>query len=351
MTDLDQRIVHTLRERAEGAVDTDRLMAGAVNRGRARVRRRRATAGAALSVVALLGVGVAVGSVHLGGSEQDGVVPADQAAGVVVRAVPPRADGVPGAAARPDLVGADAGVLHFGFAPSGPRYLNWSVQDGVERAELDVGGRTITLELAASADALHRSAQGVTGMVPESLRNGAFDGSVTRDEGLNGVPIWLRRWQPVPGVYARASVLAKEQRDLFDVAAALRLNEAYQCGGPLRLSALPAGARITGCEVSTERLPTEVTVVLTVARTTVPGLQVELGYAAVTESRTKGNWTIDGIPAYRQPQGGYLELLGFPKAHLTANFGSPYQGFTEADAAAVLGAAQVAEHLDQPATW
>ncbi|MET8466586.1 hypothetical protein [Micromonospora zamorensis] len=354
MTDLDERINETLRERAEGSVDAGLLLAGAVSRGRVRVRRRRTAVGTALGMVAVLGAGVAIGPMGLLGSDSDDVPPGlGRPADAVVAAMPPRADGVAGAADRPDLVGADAGVLHFGFAPNGPRYLTWSVRDGVETAELDVGGRTVTLELSASADVLRSRGQGVSAMVPELSRNAVFDGAVSRDDGLNGVPIWLRHWQPAPGVYARAGVVAKDQSDLFDVAAALRLDQAYRCGGPMRLTALPPGTQITACEAWVGEIPARLSVALMVARGSEPGIRVDLGHTiGVAASRKKGNRTIGGKPIYRSPQGDYLELLSLSEAsHLSVDFGWPAQGYTEEDAATVLGGAQVAEHLDQPDTW
>lgn len=351
MTDLDQRIDQTLRERAEGSVDAGLLLAGAVSRGRVRVRHRRAAVGSALGMVAVLGAGVAIGPADLFGSDAVPTGP-QRPAGAVVPAAPPLADGVPGASARPDLVGADPNVLHFGFTPGGPRYLSWSVEGGVEMARLDLGGRPVTLELAASVEALPRYAQGLPAGMSVPIRKGVFDGSVSQADTFNGKPVWLRHWQPTPGVYARASVIAQDQQDLAAVAAGLRLDRAYHCGGPLRLTALPTGARVTNCEVSVERLPAGLDVLLTIGRPTVSGLRVGLGYSvAIAEERTKGNRTIAGKPAYRTPQGDTLELLGFPKALLSAEFGLPFQGFTEEDAATVLAGARVAEPLDEPASW
>ncbi|MET8043086.1 hypothetical protein ABZU25_19760 [Micromonospora sp. NPDC005215] len=353
MTDLDQRIDQTLRERAEGSVDTDRLLAVAVSRGRARIRRRRTTAGTVLGVVAVFGAGVAIGPVQLSGSGPDVVIPGlGRPGGAVGAATPPRLDGVPGAAARPDLVGADPNVLHFGFAPDGPRYLSWSVQGGVEMARLDVGGRTVTVELAASADALPMRAQGLPALVPELIRDGVFDGSVSHAEGPYGVLAWLRHWQPAPGVYARASGSGPDERALFDVAAALRLDQAHRCGGPLRLTALPVGTQLIRCEMTVAPFPAAFGVVMTVSGSTPDAIQVQLQYAAsIAGIRTEGNRTIGGRPAYFDRQSGALELLGFPKAHLTAGSAQPGRGHDEEDAATVLGGAQVAESLDQPATW
>ncbi|WP_433126832.1 hypothetical protein ACQPWW_28750 [Micromonospora sp. CA-240977] len=353
MTDLDQRIDQTLRERAEGSVDTDRLLTVAVSRGRARIRRRRTTAGTVLGVVAVFGAGVTIGPVQLSASGPHVVIPGlGRPSGAVEAVTPPRLDGVPGAADRPDLVGADPNVLHFGFAPDGPRYLSWSVQSGVEMARLDIDGRTVTVELAASADALPMRAQGLPALVPELIRDGVFDGSVSHAEGPYGVLAWLRHWQPAPGVYARASGSGPDERGLFAVAAALRLDQAHRCGGPLRLTALPAGAQLTRCEVTVAPFPAAFGVVMMVSGNTPGAIQVQLQYAdSIAENRTDANRTIGGRPAHVDRQNGELELLGFPKAHLTANLGRLGQGYDEEDAATVLGGARVAESLDEPATW
>ncbi|MFG1870683.1 hypothetical protein [Micromonospora arborensis] len=353
MNDLDQRIDQTLRERAEGTVDTDRLLAVAVSQGRARIRRRRTTAGIVLGVVAVLGAGAAIGPVKLPGADPDVVIPGlGLPADAVESVTPPRLDGVPGAATRPDLLGTDPDVLHFGIAPDGPRYLSWSVQGGVEMARLDVDGRTVTLELAASADALPMRAQGLPALVPELIKDGVFDGSVSQAEGPFGVMAWLRHWQPAPGVYARASGSGPDEQDLFSVAAAVRLDQAHRCGGPLRLTTLPADTRLTRCEVTVAPFPVAFGVQMMVSGSNQGAIQVELQYATgIAGTRTQGNRTINGKPAHIDRESGELELLGFPKAHLTANFSWPAHGYDEEDAATVLGGAQVAQPLDEPESW
>ncbi|WP_405105073.1 hypothetical protein OG559_17355 [Micromonospora sp. NBC_01405] len=358
MTDLDQRITSALRERAESNVDTDRLTAGAVTRGRSRVRRRRAVAGTALGVAALLGVGVATGPIGLPFPGQ----PATSTASAGGAVAPPPADGVPGAAARPDQIGADPAVLHFGVAPDGPRYLSWAVQDGVERVRVGVGGdRTVTVEIAGSAGRLlatsvdglpmATSVDGLPMVVAAPERPGAFAGAVTH-ETVSGKSIWLRHWQPAPGVYARASVTAENHQDLLDVAPALRLDRAYRCAAPVQLTALPEGARVVGCEVTLANFPATFSASLVLARGQADRMRVELGYDNDSAgTRAKGNRTIGDRPAYLSPQGDQLELLGLPKAHLVASFGGSYRGFTEADATKVLGGARVAEDLTRPETW
>ncbi|MFI1193455.1 hypothetical protein ACH4T9_09355 [Micromonospora sp. NPDC020750] len=351
MTDLDQRIISALRERAESSVDTDRLAAGAVTRGRGRVRRRRAVAGTALGVTALLGVGVVTGPIGLPlpGQPATSTASAGAAAGAVA---PPPADGVPGAAARPDQIGTDPAVLHFGVAPDGPRYLSWAIEDGVEKIRLGVGGdRTVTVVIARSAGTvLMTPVDGLPGPVAVRVRPGAFAGAVTHDKTVSGKSVWRRHWQPAPGVYARAT--AQNHQDLLDVAAALRLDRAYRCAAPVRLAALPEGARVVGCEVNLANFPATFTASLVLAGGQGGRMRVELGYDNDSAgTRTKGNRTIGDRPAYLSPQGDQLELLGLPKGHLVASFGGSYRGFTEADAAKVLGGARVAEDLTRPETW
>ncbi|MET8370740.1 hypothetical protein [Micromonospora profundi] len=351
MTDLDERIALTLRERAEGPVDVDRLVAGAMVRGRSRVHRRRAAAGAALGVAALLGLGVVAGPVgHLPGrgpAIAPGLRDLTEAA---VPLVPPQVDGAPGAAARPDRIGKDPTLLHIGLAPGGPRFLEWDVGGGKETAKIDVGGRTVTIELT-SADVLRFP--GAWGMPKlEGPTGNPYDGSVVHADGPDGVPIWRRYWQPAPGVYAGASVAGPDEGPLHVAAAALRLDQAYGCTGPLRLTDLPAGAEFTGCWMVVGTFPAAYAVMLRVVDyDRKMGMLVELQYAGTTTmSSAPANRTIAGRPARMDPAGERLELLDIPRAQLFTNLSSE-QRFTEAEAATVLAGTRVAEHLDRPETW
>ncbi|MEU5946427.1 hypothetical protein ABZ793_12800 [Micromonospora sp. NPDC047465] len=349
MTDLDERIVRALRERAEGTVDTDRLTARAVAGGKARRRRRRAGAGAAVGLVAVLGLTVGTGVGWL-----EGVRPPHAAAPGTSAVTPPWADDVPGAASRPDLVGTDPQVLHFGLDPARARYLGWEVWSGVELVRADVGGgRAVTVELTSSAAALmHGVVNGLpvdlSGMTVEE----AYDGSDRRHRGRGDTPSWVRLWQPARGLYARATVTAATAREIDVALRALQLGDSRRCGDPVRLTTLPTGARLTGCRVEADSFPDALRVSLRVTASEQRQMTVSFEYASSSaSSRTEGNRTIAGRPAYRYPQGEQLELLGFPKAHLVADFGWPFDGFTEQDAALVLGGARVAEDPIRPETW
>ncbi|MFG2108428.1 hypothetical protein [Micromonospora chersina] len=350
MTDLDQRIASVLRERAEGEIDTHRLLRDSRARGRRRQLRRRTATGTALALVGVLGF-VGVTGPELPGL--GGRLPWTSATPSL--AAPPRVEGLPGAGQRPDLVGRDPGTLHFGVDPAKARQLTWRTGRGVEGGRLDLGGgRVVAVDLSTDAAAVESSVhEGMT--YPDQPATAAdFDGQVRRvpSPGPGGQPGWFLRWRPVPGLYARLHTVADDDRGLREAVAALRLDEAHRCASPLRLTTLPPDARLASCEVSVIGFPDSLDVLLTVTRRGDQRLDVRLEYHdQIAGGRADGNRMIGSRPAYLYPKGDELELLGIPKAHLTVRFGWPYQGFTEADATTVLAGARVADPLDRPERW
>ncbi|MET8063003.1 hypothetical protein ACFYON_19520 [Micromonospora sp. NPDC005686] len=350
MTDLDQRIASVLREHAEGEVDLDRLTAGAVTGGRRRLHRRRAVFGGGLALVALLGgLAVVPGLPGVDRPLTGPAAPAAPAAG----AVPPLMRAEPGAAGAPEAVGTDAGVLHFGVDPTRARYLRWETWRSVESIRLDVGGgRIVTVELARSAESLRQyAADGVPFEVSAFAEEAAFDG---RTSGLtvDGLPIRVRQWKPVPGLYARASASDQPDTALTAAVEALRLTEARRCGAPVRPTSLPDGARVVGCRVDASGFPRLVTARFVITGPVDQQMAVSYRYAAEVSTSTAGaNMEINGRPARLYPEQGRIELLGLPKSQLLADYGWPEQGFDERDAALVLGGVQVAPDPTRPETW
>lgn len=357
MTDLDQRIASVLRERAEGETDTRRLLRHSRTLGRRRQLRRRATASTALALVGVLGF-VGVAGTDIGGLASR--LPWAAATPTAAAPVPPRADGVPGAAERPDLVGTDAQVLHVGVDTARARYLGWAVYGNqIELIRLSVGGGPPVVVQVS------RSAKEVGELLLDGLpvEQGAipvtFDGVVRPFS--NGAGGLVKAWQPVPGLYARASVLGSVDRRMLTKAVdALRWGEARRCAAPLRLSVLPEGARLASCSVDAAAFPGGLNVELVLYREPSTNMWVRLQYGAqIVADRVQGNHTVGGRPGYLYPGGTKLELLGIPRAHLTADFGWPWLGdppkgqvnFTEADATSVLAGAQVAKELTDPETW
>ncbi|WP_433313468.1 hypothetical protein [Micromonospora chersina] len=354
MTDLDQRITSVLREHAEGETDTHRLLRNSRALGRRRQVRRRTATGAALALVGVLGF------VGVSGTDLDGLsgrLPWSAATPAAPAPVPPRADGVPGAAQRPDLVGTDPQVLHLGVDTSRARYLRWA-SDGLggEQIRLSVGSRQpVLIEVNRSAQPFEGGIEGFPiSAVPVRP---AFDGEIRQVGGTTGGLV--KAWRPAPGLYARASMLGGDRRALATAVDALRWNEARRCAAPLRLTTLPEGAKVTGCSVDVTAFPGSLTVQLTVVRDPTP-MWVQLLYGAqISGGRAESNRTVGGRPAFLYPAGTKLELLGIPKAHLTADLGPEWaEGylkdkprFTEADMATVLAGAQVAKDLTDPETW
>jgi hypothetical protein len=358
VTDLDERIASVLREHAEGETDTHRLLRASRARGRRRQLRRRAATGTALALVGVLGFAGMTGT-DLGGLT--GRLPWTAATPSVAAPVPPRADGVPGVAQRPDLVGTDPGVLHLGVDPRQARYLGWAVHrsNQVESIQFSVGGgRPVRVEVSRSAQAIKELLiDGVP--LPDAVVRLTFDGAVRQFGGTAGGLV--KAWQPVPGLYARASMLGGDRSALAKAVDAIRWDEARRCGVPLRLGTLPARTTMSACSVDVTAYPGGLRAEFTLQREPSAAMWVRLVYGAqMGDSTTESNRMVGGRPAYLYPDGTKLELLGIPKAHLTAEFGSPmpgmdppegHPGFTVADATSVLAGAQVAKDLTDPDTW
>ncbi|MBU8856750.1 MULTISPECIES: hypothetical protein [unclassified Micromonospora] len=359
MTDLDQRITSALREHAEGEIDTGRLLRRSRALGRRRQVRRRATAGTALALVGVLGL---TGAIRADVGGLAGRMPWTAATPEVAPPpVPPLADGAPGALQRPDLVGTDPRTLHLGLDTGRARYLGWSVHSSnrVESIRFSVGGgQPVLIEVSPQAQALD-DAQ-VLGFSEDTVPGAvAFDGSTLRvGEAPGGLVTW---WRPAPGLYARAAMLGSDQATLKRAVDAVRWDEARRCGGPVRLTTLPANAAVTGCSVDAAAFPKGLTAQLTVFRAPSSTMWMRLIHGPDTAGDTGrgSNRDLEGRPGFLYPDGTRLELLGLPQGRLTVDFAWPFPGdrpagqvdFTETDAATVLAGAEVAKDLTRPQTW
>jgi hypothetical protein len=277
VTDLDERIASVLREHAEGETDTHRLLRASRARGRRRQLRRRAATGTALALVGVLGFAGMTGT-DLGGLT--GRLPWTAATPSVAAPVPPRADGVPGVAQRPDLVGTDPGVLHLGVDPRQARYLGWAVHrsNQVESIQFSVGGgRPVRVEVSRSAQAIKELLiDGVP--LPDAVVRLTFDGAVRQFGGTAGGLV--KAWQPVPGLYARASMLGGDRSALAKAVDAIRWDEARRCGVPLRLGTLPARTTMSACSVDVTAYPGGLRAEFTLQREPSAAMWVRLVYGA-----------------------------------------------------------------------
>ena len=353
MTDLDERINETLHERAEGAVDADRLLRASRARGRRRQLHRRVAAGTALSLIGALGV---VGVTGTGLDGLTGRLPWAATTSTGATPVPPRVDGVPGAAADPALVGSDPNVLHFGLDPTRARYLGWEVSDGGESVRLSVaGGEPVRVDLSSSPELpgsveIDSRSFDVTAPGPQT-----FDGEVRPVLGMaRGL---VKLWQPAPGLYARAVMLDGDRAVLTEAVKALRWNEARRCAAPLRLDALPAGAKVTSCSVGVASYPRLITARFTFKRLDYQVMWLRYQYLSTAGTSTRTNRTIAGRPAFLSSNGTSLELVGIKGTTVAVDFGLPPGGgrppssFTEADATVVLAGARFAADPTRPESW
>ncbi|MFC8301441.1 hypothetical protein [Micromonospora orduensis] len=353
MIDLDEQIAQTLRERAEGDVDTDRLLRASRARGRRRQVHRRAAVGTALCLVGTLGF---VGVRGSGLDELAGRLPWTTAT-PTPSVVPPRADGVPGAAVDPALVGTDPQVLHVGIDPDRARYLGWEVIRGQgETVRLSVAGsEEVRIDVSSSIELPGSVTIDGTSFDVTEVGRPNFDGAVRQVSGMDrGL---VRLWQPVPGLYARAVMLHGDRAVLDQAVAALRWKEPRRCAAPLRLGALPAGAKVTVCSVDVASYPRLVTARFALQRTPMENMSVEYRYVSQAGTYTEADRTIAGRPALLSAQGTRLELVGIPRTRVIADFGWPWAGerpakiFTEAEATALLADVDLSDDPTRPQSW
>jgi hypothetical protein len=276
--DIEQAITDTLHIHGDREVDTNALLAGAT--GRARVlstRRKLIVVGAVVAALAVTGAAVATVPALRALPEPAG--PTDTArpdasppppGGYHVPSLPV-ADGVPGAAARPDLVGRDPGMLHFDLAAeaSGAYQVSWTVGEGHE--SVDIGGTNSRLRLDLGPDRGKLDRLNRVGGFSDIWETGVTTGggdpreqptrhitvggrSATLDETRyeHGVSVWVLRWQPVDGVWARVEAGGVSRNDATAFAERVRpaLDRSRRCVVPMHVPTLPSGLRWTGCGVS-----------------------------------------------------------------------------------------------------
>jgi hypothetical protein len=325
--DIEQAITDTLRTHADREVDTNVLLAGAT--GRARVlstRRKLIVTGAVVAALAVTGVAVAtVPALYAlpkpaGTSTENpngGTTPPPPG-GYRVPALPV-ADGVPGAATRPDLVGKDPGVLHFDLAAeaSGAYQVWWTVGEGHE--SVDIGGAKSRLRLdlgpdRGKLDGLNR-VSGFSDIWPSGITTGGGDPhkQPTRQISIGGRPatldetryadggsVWALRWQPVSGLWARVETGGVDRDGALAFAEKVRpaLDRSRRCVVPIRVTKLPSGLRWTGCGAQFSGYDqTMWSSIVTFADASGEAISVRAGGPPTPWSASSTNRTVGGRPA------------------------------------------------------
>lgn len=272
--DLDQVLSTSLRQRADAGspIDPQPLLHAAVARGR-RLRARRRAGAAALAAVAV--AGVAVVSVWLpreqstpsGPHPSSSPAPGPSPSEPTVAANPaklPVADGQPGAAERPDLVGTDPGLLHFSvdrLAAASGQAVTWFSGPGVETVYLRREDFRVYVALTRSRQrltalpwAVNSGKQFVESATPVDISLGGRPATLRTSksgEKVNGRPeqVYAFEWQPVEGLWARVEVLAASRQRAEHTLQQVDLHQARRCVLPFRLTVLPAGWSVSDCDV------------------------------------------------------------------------------------------------------
>ena len=364
--DLDPELSASLQARADAGspIDPEPLLAAAVARGqRVRTRRRAATAAAAVATLAALAATTAL----LPRQHADiSLEPAPSATGPrnVNLARLPEAAGQPGAAARPDLVGTDPGILHFSvdaLAAAAARVL-WVSKPGVEIAEVQRTDFQVYLGLAQARSKLPPPALFFSGgpgvvlsaPVQTSLAGRAATVRTSDPWQDKGQPsrLYVFEWQPVNGLWARFEVqtIGGQQRAL-QILDQVRFDQTRRCVLPIRLDYLPPGATVPECDVDlSEDSP---------AGFSRGGLTVVDGQRRLS-IRASGAWP--GSGEYPRPlkagpyqvaadsKGGFWTILA-QGLFIEASTKTGKNSLTQAEVFRVLAGIRIADQVNNPGSW
>lgn len=253
MTQLEQQIVATLRDRADDSVDVTLLLDAAQQQGAGYRRRRRALSvggGAVLgvaTVVAVLGAVVAAPrpdpARSLIGTGTDRSPSASASTPYVPVLRPPVQAGATPATVDPKVVGADPTLFHFDLADAAlppDALIQWTSVDGLERLTVqpDSNGALVQVQVSRISGLLDPMS-GTTRSVSVGGRPGTLVMSGHDEYGQ-------LRWQPVPGLWAQVQGPGAAA-DITRVAGLVSFDHVLRCVVPFRLTDVPAGARVQAC--------------------------------------------------------------------------------------------------------
>ncbi|MDP9795866.1 hypothetical protein J2S43_004378 [Catenuloplanes nepalensis] len=248
--DRDSLLAESLRARADAGapIEAGLLLHGAVARGRRRQARARIAAATltATAVVAAGGVAVAVLPQREPSAPVVSSAGPSQAPGLLTGDLARMPDaGQPGADARPDLVGTDPHVVHFSVdALAGDAYeAGWRSRPGVESATVLRLDGNVTFDVARAEEDLPpvELAGLPDGRLPEPTPTTVGD----RPAMMSSTPAFsVVTWQPVDGLWARASVSATDRPADPSLLARVRFDQSRRIVLPLRATGLPDGMSV-----------------------------------------------------------------------------------------------------------
>ncbi|MEV6601158.1 hypothetical protein AB0M36_30540 [Actinoplanes sp. NPDC051346] len=362
--DLDQVLSKSLQQRADAGspIDPQPLLHVAVARGRRmRARRRAATLLAAAAIAGTAVITVWLPSQHA--TTPVSPAPSPSAALDVDLAKLPAADGQPGAAARPDLVGSDPGLLHFSVDTlATARRVAWTSAPGLETADVQRTDFQVYVALAQSqqrfsALPLAFSSGPRTEMsAPVGVSLGDREATLSTSRpwkeknGLEG-RIYAFEWQPVSGLWARVEVQTTSQERAEQILRQVRFDQTRRCVLPFRPSSLPAGATVPDCDVA---LAQDSPAVFRSGGWTVVDGQRRL---SVQAHAFEPDTDDDRPPLKAGPYHAYADPDGrswtmrVDGLLITATVETRKNPFTQAEVLQILGGLHIAEQVPDPGTW
>lgn len=257
-TQLEQDLADVFGSRAGDAVDTDTLAAAATARGR-RLRARAVTVRGTVTVVAVAAVALVLVRLPSGGEP---AAPSSSSpsspwsdwtqhrppGGWAVPSLP-RAD-VP---ADPSKIGTDPSLLHFTVDEwsVNSSYTTWQSTAGIETIAFARDSVSYTVSLARTVEpldlALAQENMDLSGHLPTPTDHGGGLHVFTTGK-MQG--FFYLRWQPAPGVLAQIFSDGGPLSAAEQIRSRVRLDTTLRCTAPVRLTALPAGARLVSCETT-----------------------------------------------------------------------------------------------------
>lgn len=358
MNDIDNVLRSTINDLAGEVRMRPDLASTAMASGRRRLRRRRA--GTVLAA-ALAAASVAVSTPYA--LDRNGGGDPPPASVAAEPATLPLATGVPGAAQRPDLIGSDPRVLHFDVdlaAVPGLTGTWWSTNSWDETLNISLGEPTreaatfVTMFLTRPGRPTPTGEQGPPAETTQVTVAGrpATLARYETAQGGNGLPArhhWRLSWEPVAGlpVVVRGG---PDGQTLQTVAAAIRFDRARRCVVPMRVTGLPAPAKVSRCDVGLDATGALVSAsVFADFPAPIGGKDVSCG-TSVREGLVP-NRTVDGAPAIWTADERSLFVPGAegrPSLRVSAAEAEPD---VEARVTALLRKVEFAGDPRDPATW
>jgi hypothetical protein len=364
--DLDRMLSASLQAHVDAGspIDPQPLLRTAVARGRRlRVRRRVVTTALVVTAVA----GAAITTVLLPRHHPATPLSPDPSSSTrqaVNLARLPAADGQPGAAARPDLVGSDPGVLHFSVdaLAASSRRVTWTSEAGMETADVQRFDFQAFVALATARQKLAAPRLGYTGYPgivlsdpveatvgdhPATLRTS----SSWEDRDQQGqARLYSFEWQPVAGLWARGDVQTTSRERAEQILGQVRLDQARRCALPMRLGALPATTTVGDCTVA---LAEDSPGVFSSGSVTVADGQRRLKVQAEAVPPGSGDYPrpLKAGPyrVFADPGGSWTMLVD--GVFVTASPATRKDRYTQAEVLRILGDIRFADQVHDPATW